>query len=361
MGRRRSRGALALALLGLVPGPRPAAAQQDYPNRALHVFIGFPAGSGADILGRYFAAQLEKLAGKPVVVENKPGANSNIAAGIVATAKPDGYSILFIASSNMAGSRFLFKNLPFDTVKDFTPVASYAEIAFVLTVGAKSPIKTVAELTAYLKARKQNKYGATNQTAILSTEYYKQLAGVDAVHVAYRTAPEALPDVEDGTLDFMIMDGTFAVGPIKAGKIRALAVTTAQRIAALPDVPTMMEAGVGNFEFSPWWGVVCAGRDAAADRGQARRLDEPDFAHGGGAAIPRADRRAALERRLESDGRAPAGGHREMGAAGEGGKDRAAMSWPPPARNTAVPDGPCGGNKPSPLLGQTLHSSRGER
>jgi tripartite-type tricarboxylate transporter receptor subunit TctC len=244
-----------LALLALAAAFNPAAAQQDYPNRPLHVYIGFPAGSGADILGRYFTAQLEKLAGKPVVVENKPGANSNIAAGMVANAKPDGYSILFIASSNMAGSRFLFKNLPFDTVKDFTPVASFAEIAFVLTVGAKSPIKSVSELTADLKSRKQAKYGATNQTAILTTEYYKQIAGVEAVHVAYRTAPEALPDVEDGTLDFMVMDGTFAVGPIKAGKIRALAVTTAQRIPSLPDVPTMKEAGVGGFEFSPWWGA----------------------------------------------------------------------------------------------------------
>jgi tripartite-type tricarboxylate transporter receptor subunit TctC len=243
------------AALALVLPAMPAAAQQDYPSRALHVFIGFPAGSGADILGRYFTAQLEKLVGKPVVVENKPGANSNIAAGMVASAKPDGLSILFIASSNMAGSRYLFKNLPFDTVKDFTPVASFAEIAFVLTVGANSPAKSVAELTAYLKSRKQNKYGATNQTAILSTEYYKQIAGVEAVHVAYRTAPEALPDVADGTLDFMIMDGTFAVRPIKAGKIRALAVTSAKRIASLPDVPTMMEAGVGNFEFTPWWGV----------------------------------------------------------------------------------------------------------
>jgi tripartite-type tricarboxylate transporter receptor subunit TctC len=241
--------AVALCLVAL-----PAAAQQDYPNRPLHVFIGFPAGSGADILGRYYTAQLEKLAGKPVVVENKPGANGNIATGMVASGKPDGYSILFIASSNMAGSRFLFKNLPFDTVKDFASVASFAEIAFVLTVSAKSPIKSLADLTAYLKSRPQNKYGATNQTAILTTEYYKQLAGVDAVHVAYRTAPEALPDVEDGTLDFMVMDGTFAVGPIKAGKIRALAVTTGQRIASLPDVPTMTEAGLA-FEFAPWWGV----------------------------------------------------------------------------------------------------------
>ena len=249
MAYRLAAGVLALCVL-----VGPAAAQQDYPNRALHAFVGFPAGSGADILCRYFTALLEKLAGKPVVVENKPGANGNIATGMVASAKPDGYSLLFIASSNMAGSRFLFKNLPFDTVKDFAPVASFAQIAFVLTVSAKSPIKSVAELTAYLKSRPQNKYGATNQTAILSTEYYKQLAGVEAVHVSYRTAPEALPDVEDGTLDFMIMDGTFAVGPIKAGKIRALAVTTAQRIASLPDVPTMAQAGL-SFEFTPWWGV----------------------------------------------------------------------------------------------------------
>lgn len=242
------------ALVGQTALMGPAAAQQDYPSRALHVFIGFPAGSGADILGRYFTAQIEKLAGKPVVVENKPGANSNIAAGVVATAKPDGNSILFIANSNMAGSRYLFKNLPFDTVKDFTPAASFAQIAFVLIVSAKSPIKSVAELTAYLKGRPQNKYGITNQTAILASEYYKQVAGIEAVQVSYRTAPEALPDAEDGTLDFMIMDGTFAVGPIKAGKVRALAVTTAQRIAALPDVPTMREAGL-DFEWAPWWGA----------------------------------------------------------------------------------------------------------
>jgi len=307
MGRRGLAVAFALALCGLVLGPRPAAAQQDYPNRPLHVFIGFPAGSGADILGRYFAAQLEKLAGKPVVVENKPGANSNIAAGIVASAKPDGYSILFIASSNMAGSRFLFKNLPFDTVKSFTPVASFAEIAFMLTVSAKSPIKTVAELTAYLKSRKQNKYGATNQTAILSTEYYKQLAGVDAVHVAYRTAPEALPDVEDGTLDFMIMDGTFAVGPIKAGKIRALAVMTSQRIAALPDVPTMAEAGV-NFEWAPWWGAYLPAATPAAIVGkvggwinQISKTEETRAFLERIAALPMHDDTAAANARLLSD------------------------------------------------------------
>ena len=285
----------------------PPAVAQDYPTRPLHVFIGFPAGSGADILGRYFTAQMEKLAGKPVVVENKPGANSNIAAGIVANAKPDGYSILFVANSNMAGSRYLFKNLPFDTVKDFTPAATFAQIAFVLVVGGKSPIKSVAELTAFLKSRSQNKYGTTNQTAILATEYYKQVAGIDAVQVAYRTAPEALPDVEDGTLDFMIMDGTFAVGPIKAGKIRALAVMTSQRIAALPDVPTMAEAGV-NFEWAPWWGAYLPAATPAAIVGkvggwinQISKTEETRAFLERIAALPMHDDTAAANARLLSD------------------------------------------------------------
>jgi tripartite-type tricarboxylate transporter receptor subunit TctC len=284
------------------------AVAQEFPSRPVKLVVPFPPGGSTDVVARLLSTKLSDGFKQPVVVENKPGANSNIAAGIVASAKPDGYSILFIASSNMAGSRFLFKNLPFDTVKSFTPIASFAEIAFMLTVSAKSPIKTVAELTAYLKSRKQNKYGATNQTAILSTEYYKQLAGVDAVHVAYRTAPEALPDVEDGTLDFMIMDGTFAVGPIKAGKIRALAVTTAQRIAALPDVPTIREAGVGNFEFSPWWGVyVPAGTPQpivaklGAWMNQISRTEEARQFLERIAALPLSDDSKATAARLQED------------------------------------------------------------
>lgn len=251
---RQGVGALAGVLwLGVLSAP--AIAQQDYPNKPIHVVIGFPAGSGADILGRFFAIKLGEASGATVVVDNKPGATSNLAAALVAKAKPDGYNVLFIANSNMAGSRFLFKNLSFDTLKDFTPAAAFAQIAFVLIVGNDSPIKSVADLTQYLKTHDKTKYGYTNQMAVLSTEYYKQTAGVDATAVSYRTAPEALPDVQNGTLDFMIMDGTFASGPIKQGKVRALAVTTATRIPSMPDVPTMMEAGIPKFDFSPWWGV----------------------------------------------------------------------------------------------------------
>ncbi len=227
----------------------------DYPSRPMRVLIGFPAGSGADILGRFFTTKLGEISGQSVIVENKPGANSNIAAGLVAAAKPDGYTMLFIANSNMAGSRFLFKDLPFDTVKDFVPACSFAQIAFIVVVKKDAPYNTLAELNEHLKKNPKNRYGVTNQMAIITTEYYRQKVGFEATQVQYRTAPEALPDVENGTLDFQIMDGTFAAGAIKAGKIKALAVTTAKRHPEFPDVPTMDEAGLKGFELAPWWGV----------------------------------------------------------------------------------------------------------
>ena len=239
----------------LAAATSPAFAQQDYPARAMRVLIGFPAGSGADILGRYFAAKLGDVSGQAIIIENKPGANSNIAAGLVASAKPDGYTMLFIANSNMAGSRFLFKDLPFDTLNDFVPAAAFAQIAFVVVVNKDSPHKTLADLNAFLKKHEKNRYGVTNQMAIITTEYYRQQVGFEATQVQYRTAPDSLPDVENGTLDFQIMDGTFAAGAIKAGKIRALAVTTSKRHPSLPDVPTMDEAGLKGFELAPWWGV----------------------------------------------------------------------------------------------------------
>ena len=243
---------IVVAALGLSVSAGIAAAQ-DFPSRTIHVVIGFPAGSGADILGRFFTNKLQEASGQPVIVDNKPGANSNIAIGLVKNAKPDGYTMLFVANSNMAFNKFLFKSLPFDTIKDFAPVHALAQLGFVVTLSPNSPNKTMADLTTFLKSRPQNKYGTTNQTAILSSESYRQAGGFEAINVGYRTAPDALPDVENGTLDFMIMDGTFAAAPVRNGKIKALAVTSKWRIATMPDVPTMQEAGFKDFEFAPWW------------------------------------------------------------------------------------------------------------
>lgn len=230
-----------------------SAAADDYPDRPIHINLGFAAGSGADILARYYAQKLQDLAKQPVIVDNKPGATGNIALRAETEAKPDGYTILFTANSNMAGGRYLFKDLPFDTLKDFTPIASFAQITFVLTVAPTSKINSVAELTAYLKGKKENLCGYTNQTAQLSTEYYKQVAGVAATLVPYKATSDGMRDLVTGQLDFMVFDGTFAAGQVKQGQLKALAVTTAQRSPSFPGVPTMQEAGVPNYEFSPWW------------------------------------------------------------------------------------------------------------
>lgn len=250
-----SRRGLALAAVATLAAAAiaPAAISQEFPSRPMKVLIGFPAGSGADILGRHFTTKLQELSGQPVVVENRPGANSNIAIGLVKNSKPDGYTMLFVANANMALNKWLFKSLPFDTVKDFTPVAAWAQLGFVFVVAPNSKINSIAELTAFLKSNAQAKYGTTNQTAIVSTAYYMQLAGVNATNVPYRTAPDAMPDVTNGTLDFMIMDGTFAQGQIRQNKLKPLAVTSTWRIAGLPNVPTMDESGFKGFDFAPWW------------------------------------------------------------------------------------------------------------
>jgi tripartite-type tricarboxylate transporter receptor subunit TctC len=256
MDRRQFLGGAAAGALTLGGAGSAAFAQaSDWPNGPLRIFIGFPAGSGADILGRYFTNKIAEIAGKPVIVENKPGANSNIAAGLVANAKPDGNSILFIASSNMAANPFLFKSLPFDTVKDFRAAGTFAQIVFVLVVKPDSPFNTIDDLVKHLKSKTQNKYGYTNQTAIMSTELFKTMTGTQAVGVSYRTAPDAMPDVTNGTLDYMIMDGTFAAGQIRAGRLKPLAITTAERSPSFPGVPTMQDAGLKGYDFAPWWGV----------------------------------------------------------------------------------------------------------
>ena len=254
-GRREFLGLATGAAVSLtLPGSLPAFAAT-YPDRPVHVSIGFPAGAGADILCRYYAHQLEERAKQPFIVDNRPGATGNIALRYVAHAEPDGYNIVMAANSNMAGSRFLFKDLNFDTIKDFKPVASFAQIAFILTVAPNSPINTVAELVAKLKAKKDNIHGYTNQTAQLSSELFKQLADVPSKPVSYKNATDAMKDILDGSLDFMIFDGTFAAGQVRAGMLKPLAVTTTVRSPTFPNVPTMQEAGLQYFDFSPWWAV----------------------------------------------------------------------------------------------------------
>ncbi len=236
-----------------------AAPAQDYPSRPIHVVIGFAAGSGADILTRFYAGKLAEASGESTVAENRPGAIGVIAATVVTKAKPDGYTVLFSGNTIMAGGRHLVKDFPFDSDKDLVPTAAFLETPFVLAVSAKSSATTVGELIGLLKGKSRNRSGYTNPTGLLSTELFKTKTGVDSESVSYKTTAEAIPDLADGALDFMILDGTFAVGQVKTGRIRALAASTNRRLTALPDLPTMEEAGIPDYHFSPWWAAYVPG------------------------------------------------------------------------------------------------------
>jgi tripartite-type tricarboxylate transporter receptor subunit TctC len=245
-------------VLGLLLASAPAGAQ-DYPTRDIRAICNFPAGTGADVFVRYFSEKLSGLAGKPVIVENRGGALGNIGTEAAARARPDGYTILISpGSSTMAAAMSTFKKLPFDPQKDFTPVTTLARLGFVLVVDPKSPVKSVAELTAQLKAKKEKAtYGVAANTGLVSAELYKKFAGVPHVTKAqYREMQTLQNDMGAGNLDFSFGDPVFAVEQAKAGRIRALAVTSGQRMSALPDVPTMKEAGLPEFgELIAWWAV----------------------------------------------------------------------------------------------------------
>jgi tripartite-type tricarboxylate transporter receptor subunit TctC len=249
----------AIFALALLPAGMPlGAAAQDYPAREIRSICNFAAGSGADILVRYYSDRLSKLAGKPVIVENKVGVQGNIATEYVARSKADGYTIMITpASSTLAAARYLFKQLPFDPDKDFTPVTTLARLSFAIAIDAKSPIRTIAELTEHLKKKPGHGHYATgSNTGQVTGELYKEMAGLTTVYVPYRQATAALTDTISGEDDFMAYDITFLLPQARAGRVRILAVTSAARLATLPEVPTMAESGFPGYDLTPWWGVV---------------------------------------------------------------------------------------------------------
>jgi len=246
---------LAIAVLVLAAS---LAAAQDYPVRELRSICNFAPGSGADILVRFYSDKLSRLAGKPVVVENKPGANGAIATGELARAKPDGYTLMITpASSTIAAAPYLFKNLPFDTQKDFQAVTTIATLSFVLMVDASKPIKSVDELVKHLKTRPNDGfYGTSNNTGVIAAELFKQAAGLKTTYAPYKQNTQALTDLLQGQVDFLSYDATWAAGQVKGGRVRVLAATAAKRSVAFPDIPTLAELGYGQNDVTPWWGVV---------------------------------------------------------------------------------------------------------
>lgn len=237
-----------------------AALAQEYPSREIRSLCNYAPGSGADIIVRFYSDRLAKLSGKPVIVENKVGAQGALATDALAKSKPDGYTILITpASSTIASAPYLFKSLPFDTEKDFAAVTTIASLSFVIMVDAARPIRSIDELVAELKAKPNNGfYGTTNNTGVIAAELLKTRVGLRTTYVPYKQNTQALTDLLLGQLDFLTFDATWASTQVKGGKIRILAATATKRSVALPDVPTLAELGYGGNDVSPWWGVVVA-------------------------------------------------------------------------------------------------------
>ena len=230
---------------------------QDYPTREIRSICNFAAGSGADIIVRYYSDRLSRLAGKPVLVENKPGAQGTLASDFVAKSRPDGYTLMITpASSTLATAPHIFKKLPFDPIKDFAPVTSVASLSFVLAVDAAKPIKTIDELVTHLKSKPGHGfYGTGSNTGQVAAELFKEKLGLGTVYVPYKVTVDALTGVVGGSVDFISYDTTWAVTQ-HPHRLRILAVTAAKRQSALPDVPTLSELGLGEFDIAPWFGVV---------------------------------------------------------------------------------------------------------
>jgi tripartite-type tricarboxylate transporter receptor subunit TctC len=235
------------------------AAAQEYPAREIRSICNFAPGSGADIIVRYYSDRLARLAGKSVVVENKPGAQGLLATDFVAKSRPDGYTIMITpASSTLATAPHIFKRIPFDPLKDFASVTTINTLAFVIAVDAAKPIKSVDELVSSLKNKQgHGLYGTGSNTGQVAGELFKTRMGITSTYVPYKANTQALTSLLQGDVDWISYDATWASTQAEPkGRLRILAVTSAKRSGTLPDVPTLAELGLKDFDITPWWGVV---------------------------------------------------------------------------------------------------------
>lgn len=244
---------IAGALLGLAACSTTALAA--YPEKPINLIVPFPAGSGTDAVGRIFAEELSKLLGQPVIVENKPGANATIAANYVAKAKPDGYTLFVTTNTSHSAAPWLMKNVAYDPIKDFTPIARGGNLPFLLVANPTRPYKTVQELVSYAKSNPDMvTYASGNSTGIVAGATFGVQAGLKLLHVPYKGTPQALTDLVGGQVDFMFTDFTSGMPFVKSGRLHAMAVSTAKRSELVPDLPSMEEAGMPDFDINSWNG-----------------------------------------------------------------------------------------------------------
>lgn len=247
---------MTLALAALAPQ---SVLAQSYPTKPVRLVVPYAAGGATDIIARATAQELTKMLGEPVVVDNRPGAGANIGAEIVARSAPDGYTVLMTASSLHGITPFLYSKLNYDPNKDLAPVVVLASFSNVLVVNPGVKADSVKELIALAKARPGALTCASSGSGSsihMSCEMFKHMAGVDITHVPYRGSSPALTDLLGGTVDMMFDNIPSSIAQIRSGKLRALATTGVKRASALPDLPTMAEAGVPGYQSGAWFGLA---------------------------------------------------------------------------------------------------------
>ena len=262
MGQTRSKIVATITAAMFLLAPLWAGAQA-YPAKPIKFIVGYAAGSATDGTARFFAEKIREYTGQAVIVENRPGADGNLAAEVVARSAPDGYTALVTGNSTHAANIHLYKSLAFDPQKDFSPVTTFARVPYILIANPdKVPAKTLKDFIAYAKANPGKlSYGSAAVASRVSVEQLKLLAGgFDAVNINYKASPQAMTDLLGGQVDFYIADAATALVQIRAGRATALGVTLNQRIAIAPDIPTIAEAGFPDYDFFSWLAVwVTAG------------------------------------------------------------------------------------------------------
>ncbi|MBI5262382.1 MAG: tripartite tricarboxylate transporter substrate binding protein [Bradyrhizobium sp.] len=248
----RLAAAASLMMMALASG---AAVAQNYPNRNITLVLPFAAGSGTDTTTRIISQHLSAALGVGIVIENKAGANGMLAATYVARAAPDGYTLLVTTNTTHSANPYLLKTLTYDPVKDFTPIARTGDLPFMLVINPELPTKTVGELVAYGKANPGKlSYASGSSAAIVSGATFAHNAGIDLLHVPYKSSPPALNDVIGGRVSMMFVDILTGLPHVNGGALRALAVTTKNRSPLAPNLPSMQEAGVPDFDITSWQG-----------------------------------------------------------------------------------------------------------
>jgi tripartite-type tricarboxylate transporter receptor subunit TctC len=235
------------------------AAAQEYPTRAVHLIVPQAPGGATDAIGRAVGQKLSERWGQPVVIENRAGAGGVVGTDVVAKSQPDGYTLLVTYEGSQAINQSLYKSLPFDSFKDFTPIATIAHTPFFLVVGPKTQAKTLQEFIQLARQKPDSiSYGSAGNGSVnhLLGEMLKKEASIRIVHVPYKGAAQAISDVIGGHIEAAFASVPSVISNVQGGNVRALAVSSAKRIPIAPDVPAISEAGLSGFDVNPWWGIL---------------------------------------------------------------------------------------------------------